>query len=188
MRGEVPEEAAPALKEPEDATKASHAKAEAERAKVGANHDANGEPNAAAREGAVGAESPAGKADGGKAPGKATRPPAGEGATGAGTAPLAPGAGAGEPKPQRLFEPPAGVQDDLKLISGIGPGLERSLNAMGITTWAQVAALTPAEIAKVEAELGFRGRATRDNWRAQAEALARGGVEEYRRVFGRAPR
>ena len=104
------------------------------------------------------------------------------------TAPLAPGAGAGEPKPQRLFEPPAGVQDDLKLISGIGPGLERSLNAMGITTWAQVAALTPAEIAKVEAELGFRGRATRDNWRAQAEALARGGVEEYRRVFGRAPR
>lgn len=40
----------------------------------------------------------------------------------------------------------------------------------------------------MEGELGFRGRVKRDNWLQQAEVLARGGIEEYRRVFGREPR
>ena len=44
--------------------------AEAERAAANAEAKANGEPNKAMREGATGAESPAGKRDEGKAPGK----------------------------------------------------------------------------------------------------------------------
>jgi NADH-quinone oxidoreductase subunit E len=69
-RGEVPEEAAPALKEPKGAPKATVAKAEAERKKADAEAKANGTPNLAMREDATGAESPAGKLDAGKAPGK----------------------------------------------------------------------------------------------------------------------
>ena len=33
-----------------------------------------------------------------------------------------------------------------------------------------------------------RGRIERDEWVKQAKALARGGVEEYRKVFGKDPR
>ena len=68
--GEVPEEVAPALKEPKRAPKVSEAKAEGEREKANASRKADGTPNAAMREDATGAESPAGKKDAGKAPGK----------------------------------------------------------------------------------------------------------------------
>ncbi|HEV7278131.1 MAG TPA: NADH-quinone oxidoreductase subunit NuoE [Devosiaceae bacterium] len=71
--GDVPEEAAPALKQPAGAPKASVAEAERERAEFDADHDADGEPNDAMREDATGAESPAGKKGTGKAPGKPTR-------------------------------------------------------------------------------------------------------------------
>ena len=116
------------------------------------------------REDATGAESPAGKIDGGAATGiKRT--------------------------PKKLFDAPAGVAaDDLKLISGVGPVLESNMNAVGITTWAQVARLTPEQIAAVEGELGFRGRVTRDRWLEQADALATGGVAEYIKRFGKDPR
>jgi NADH-quinone oxidoreductase subunit E len=100
VRGEVPEEAAPALKEPDAAPKASEGKAEAERKDFGTDHKANGEPNRAMREDATGAESPAGKDDGGKAPGKATRPPAPGGGASAGTAPMPPAAPAGSQTPE----------------------------------------------------------------------------------------
>ena len=48
----------------------SEGKAEDERKKADAAADADGKPNDAMRPGAVGAESPAGKIDDGKAPGK----------------------------------------------------------------------------------------------------------------------
>ncbi|MGJ8528226.1 NADH-quinone oxidoreductase subunit NuoE [Maritalea sp.] len=87
-----------------------------------------------------------------------------------------------------LFEAPAGDKDDLKLISGVGPVLEGKLNALGITQFAQVAKFTKKQIADVDDRLSFRGRIERDNWKAQAKALAKGGAEEYRKVFGKDPR
>jgi len=66
----VAEENAPALKGTPAAAKVSEGTAEAERAKANASANANGEPNKAMREEATGAESPAGKIDGGKAPRK----------------------------------------------------------------------------------------------------------------------
>jgi NADH-quinone oxidoreductase subunit E len=69
-RGEITEEGAPAFKEPKRAPKSSTAKAEAERTKANQSANANGMPNNAMREGATGAESPAGKTDAGKAPRK----------------------------------------------------------------------------------------------------------------------
>jgi NADH-quinone oxidoreductase subunit E len=67
---ETAEESAPALKGPPSSPKVSEAKAEGERAQANAEANANGEPNKAMREDATGAESPAGKIDGGKAPRK----------------------------------------------------------------------------------------------------------------------
>ena len=87
-----------------------------------------------------------------------------------------------------LFTAPKGAADDLKLISGVGPALEKKLNALGITQYAQVAAFKKADIVKVDEALSFKGRIERDDWLKQAKALAKGGVEEYVRVFGKKPR
>jgi NADH-quinone oxidoreductase subunit E len=61
---------------------------------------------------------------------------------------------------------------DLKAISGIGPKLEKVLNGLGIWTYAQIAAWSPQEIAWVDDYLSFNGRIGRDDWTAQAAALA----------------
>ena len=66
----------------------------------------------------------------------------------------------------------AGKADDLKLIAGIGPKLEEVLNTRGIRTFAEIAAWTDEEIARLDAELGFNGRIGRDDWAGQAKVLA----------------
>lgn len=92
------------------------------------------------------------------------------------------------PKEPKLFaEPPAQI-DDLKLISGVGPKLEKLLHSLGIYTFAQVASWGPAEIKWVDDRLKFKGRIVRDQWVEQAAALALGGEEEYIRRFGKKPR
>ncbi len=78
--------------------------------------------------------------------------------------------------------------DDLKLISGVGPKIEGLLHALGIFTFAQIASWKGAERDWVDSYLNFRGRIERDQWVRQAEALARGGVAEYVRIFGKEPR
>ena len=197
---DVAPESAPALKEPAGkGAKVSQAKAEDERLQADVEAKANGRPNTAMREGAVGPEAEGGKVDTGKAPGKRTRAVPAEGAASAGTA-KAPvlkveGADPNEVSPTAdrggiapLFTAPVGPKDDLKLISGVGPVLEGKLNALGITKYSQIAAFKKADIARVDAVLNFRGRIERDEWVKQAKALARGGVEEYRKVFGKDPR
>jgi len=87
---------------------------------------------------------------------------------------------------------PAGIEkpalvDDLKLISGVGPKNEGILHSLGIYTFAQIASWKEAERAWVDSYLNFKGRIDRDDWVKQADALARGGVEEYIRVFGKKP-
>jgi len=65
----------------------------------------------------------------------------------------------------------AAAAGDLKRISGIGPKLEGVLKGMGVTSLAQVAGWTDAEIARFDKELGFEGRIARDDWVGQAKAL-----------------
>jgi NADH-quinone oxidoreductase subunit E len=177
----------------------SEVKAESERKRADAAANADGSPNNAMREGATGAESPAGKLDGGDAVGKETDKPAAEGAAPAGTGTSnkadAPLANPNEVNPvaerggdASRFTAPERPADNLKLITGVGPVLERRLNELGITRWSQIAAFTPEDIAKVEETLNFKGRVGRDNWLAQAEVLTRGGEEEYNRVFGKKSR
>ena len=71
-----------------------------------------------------------------------------------------------------LFATPTGAADDLKKISGVGPVLEKKLNALGITQYAQVAAFTADDIERVDAELNFKGRIEREDWTSQAKTLA----------------
>ena len=73
-----------------------------------------------------------------------------------------------------LFAAPEGEPDDLKKISGVGPVLETKLHALGVTKFAQVAAFTPEDIAKVDDALSFKGRIERDDWLKQAAELAKG--------------
>ncbi|RWP49321.1 NADH-quinone oxidoreductase subunit E [Mesorhizobium sp.] len=87
---------------------------------------------------------------------------------------------------------PAGIAkpalvDDLKLISGVGPKIEGILHSLGIFTYAQVASWKKAEREWVDGYLSFHGRIQRENWVKQAKALAKGGVAEYIRVFGKKP-
>jgi predicted flap endonuclease-1-like 5' DNA nuclease len=75
----------------------------------------------------------------------------------------------------RSVRAPDGAGDDLKRIKGIGPVIEKQLHEMGITSFRQVAALTPEEIARIDAAIEFPGRIEREGWVEQARALARGG-------------
>ncbi len=73
-----------------------------------------------------------------------------------------------------LFETPAGEANDLKKISGVGPVLEKKLNALGITRFDQVANFSDEDIAKIDEALNFKGRIMRDDWIGQAKTLAGG--------------
>jgi predicted flap endonuclease-1-like 5' DNA nuclease len=62
--------------------------------------------------------------------------------------------------------------DDLKLIVGVGPVLERMLHTLGVTTFRQIGRWTEHDIAEFDAKLPeFPGRIVRDQWVIQARAL-----------------
>ncbi len=76
------------------------------------------------------------------------------------------------PVPQVTAKAPAKA-DDLKLIKGIGAGLEKQLNALGIRNFAQIAALSDKELTALDDKLTtIKGRCFRDNWVGQAKTLA----------------
>jgi predicted flap endonuclease-1-like 5' DNA nuclease len=86
------------------------------------------------------------------------------------------GAGAAR-KPQGLTAARGGKADDLKIIKGIGPKLEKLCHSLGFYHFDQIAAWTDTEIAWVDDNLeGFKGRVTRDEWVPQAKILAGGGT------------
>ena len=72
--------------------------------------------------------------------------------------------------------PAAGGMDtsNLSLIAGIGPTIEKKLRAAGVQTWDEIAAWTADDVAKWDAELALRGRATREEWVEQARELLAG--------------
>jgi len=73
--------------------------------------------------------------------------------------------------PPPLLDAP-GTPDDLKLIVGVGPVIERMLHQAGIGTYRQIARLTEREIDAIDARLAeFPGRIRRDGWVVQARSL-----------------
>ena len=60
------------------------------------------------------------------------------------------------------------------------------LNGLGVNSFAQIAAWTPADVERVDAQLGnFKGRITRDLWIEQAGYLASGDVKSFEAKFGK---
>jgi predicted flap endonuclease-1-like 5' DNA nuclease len=73
--------------------------------------------------------------------------------------------------PPRLLDGPT-MPDDLKLIVGVGPVLERMLHQMGVSTYKQIARWSERDIDEFDARLPeFSGRIRRDTWVVQARAL-----------------
>ncbi len=66
----------------------------------------------------------------------------------------------------------ASQKDDLKLISGVGPFIEKKLNGIGIYTFDQISKFTSKDINDVTDLIEFfPGRIERDDWAGQAESL-----------------
>ncbi len=70
-----------------------------------------------------------------------------------------------------LLAAPRGAPDDLAKITGVGPQIEKKLNEHGVFHYWQIAAMTDDEAVKLDADLKFNGRITRDKWSEQAKAL-----------------
>jgi len=66
--------------------------------------------------------------------------------------------------------PAAAGDDNLKELSGVGPALEKKLHDAGVTSFAQIAAWTEADIAAMDEKLSFKGRIEREGWVDQAKA------------------
>jgi len=76
--------------------------------------------------------------------------------------------------------------DDLQVMKGVGPKLASLLRAEGVTRFDQIAALTPGDLARLDAHLGaFKGRLARDRIVEQAAFLAVGDRPGYERAFGK---
>lgn len=151
------EAAAAAEREAAEAARRAEAEAEAKAAEERAAREAEAEAEAARR--AAAAQSGAG---------------AGAGATAG-----AMGAGAGDRgnegvRPSNVLSSARGGRgDDLKMINGVGPKLEGTLNGMGVYHFDQIAEWGDDELAWVDGNLeGFYGRASRDEWVPQARILA----------------
>lgn len=68
--------------------------------------------------------------------------------------------------------------DDLVRIHGVGPKIARLLESMGMTSYRQVARMTPEDVAIVNEALEvFPGRIERDDWIGSAREL-------HREVYG----
>ncbi|MGB5866085.1 MAG: 50S ribosomal protein L21 [Sulfitobacter sp.] len=79
-----------------------------------------------------------------------------------------------EEKPKAAKKAAKGDGDDLSQISGVGPVIVGKLHDAGITTFAQIAAWSDADVEEIEEKLSFKGRVGREDWIAQAKDLAKG--------------
>jgi len=82
--------------------------------------------------------------------------------------------------------PDAAPADDLSKIKGVGPKLVALLPTLGVTSYAQIAAMTDADLDALDAKLGtFAGRPRRDNWVEQCKLLGAGDTAGYEAKFGK---
>jgi small subunit ribosomal protein S2 len=70
-----------------------------------------------------------------------------------------------------LLAAPRGAPDDLAKLTGVGPQIVKKLNDGGVFHYWQIAAMTPADVAKFDADLKLNGRIDRDGWVEQARGL-----------------
>ncbi|MGB7203998.1 MAG: 50S ribosomal protein L21 [Anderseniella sp.] len=66
------------------------------------------------------------------------------------------------------------VKDDVEIIGGVGPALKKKLAEAGVTTLTQIAAMSAADMAKLDEDLKLGGRTEREEWIEQAKELLAG--------------
>lgn len=91
--------------------------------------------------------------------------------------------------PAEAVQPAAATSqepDDLRRIKGVGPKLVTLLNSLGVTSYAQIAVWTDADLDRLDTQIGaFAGRPRRDNWVEQAKLLSAGDTGAYEAKFGK---
>ena len=89
------------------------------------------------------------------------------------------------PEPVPAPAPAPAAADDLTRIKGLGPKLSGLLGQLGVTSFAQIAAWSEADVARIDAQLGrFAGRITRDQWVEQAKLLNAGDEAGFTEKYG----
>jgi small subunit ribosomal protein S2 len=73
-----------------------------------------------------------------------------------------------------LLTAPRGAPDDLAKLPGVGPQIVKKINEAGLFHYWQLAAMTDADVAKVDADLKLNGRMVRDKWVEHARTLLAG--------------
>ncbi|MFZ3485467.1 hypothetical protein [Sphingomonas sp. 3-13AW] len=90
------------------------------------------------------------------------------------------------PQPTPTPAVPMAAATDLTTLKGLGPKVAAQLAELGVTSIADLAALSPAEAEQIDASLGtFQGRMARDRWVEQAQLLAAGDRAAYEAKFGK---
>ena len=80
----------------------------------------------------------------------------------------------------------AAPPDALTRIKGLGPKAAAQLGALGIIRYDQLAALSGADLARIDEQMGaFKGRIVRDRWVEQAGHLAAGDIAGFEAKFGK---
>jgi predicted flap endonuclease-1-like 5' DNA nuclease len=97
-----------------------------------------------------------------------------------------------EPAPVRtqerapsIEEQPTPSADELTRIKGVEGDIARRLNALDVFSYAQIAAWSATDVARLNRELGFKGRIQRENWIEQAQVLAKGEETRFARRLAR---
>lgn len=78
------------------------------------------------------------------------------------------------PKAEKAAAKAADVKDDVEIIGGVGPALKKKLAEAGVTTLTQIAAMSAADMAKLDEDLKLGGRTEREEWIEQAKELLAG--------------
>ncbi len=78
------------------------------------------------------------------------------------------------PAAKKAAAPKTDIIDDIKLIGGVGPALEKKLNGAGITSLKEIAAMNAKKMAQLDDDLKLGGRTEREEWIEQAKELLAG--------------
>jgi len=70
-----------------------------------------------------------------------------------------------------VLDAPRGAPDDLSKLSGSGPQIVKKLNDAGIFHFWQIAAMSPADVTKIDGSAKLGGRIDREGWVAQARGM-----------------
>jgi NADH-quinone oxidoreductase subunit E len=96
-----------------------------------------------------------------------------------------PAVSTGKPsRPKGLAAARGGKGDDLQIISGVGPKLEKTLHGLGFFHFDQIAVWTRDQVMWVDDHLNFKGRIEREEWIPQCKLLAAGNMDEFNKKYG----